>query len=195
MNDVICEALGDTPAAYTPASYVPTTSADPLASAWGRPAYTQPDWWAAVSPPLGTTLSATDSFAATEDYPASKVPVAFGEVQADALVREDRETAAAWTATDTTNRRDMSEHLEDREFRDAGQGRGDGREREKREDSDLVTARATDQSPHLEGRAQPGDIIGVETGGEQTHIGDTSEDEDKRRLDAQRALAKERGRD
>lgn len=40
---------------------------------------------------------------------------------------------------------------------------------------------AGDSSPHFDQRAQPGDVLGVETGGEQTHIGDTKEDEDKRR--------------
>ena len=40
-------------------------------------------------------------------------------------------------------------------------------------------------SPHLGGRAQPGDVIGVETGGEQTHVGETTEDENKRRRSAE----------
>jgi hypothetical protein len=31
------------------------------------------------------------------------------------------------------------------------------------------------------GRAQPGDVIGVETDGERTHLGETREDEDARR--------------
>jgi hypothetical protein len=47
-----------------------------------------------------------------------------------------------------------------------------------------------DTSPHLDGRAQPGDVLGVETGGERTYIGDTSEDEDKRRRDAEEAARK-----
>jgi hypothetical protein len=55
---------------------------------------------------------------------------------------------------------------------------------------ELVTARS-DVGPHMGGRAQPGDIIGLETGGE-THIGDTPEDEDKRRRDAERAATKAR---
>ena len=44
-------------------------------------------------------------------------------------------------------------------------------------------------SPHFEGRAQPGDVLGIETGGEETHIGDSKEDEDDRRhkaIDADR---------
>jgi len=38
-----------------------------------------------------------------------------------------------------------------------------------------------DVSPHLGGRAQPGDILGLETGGETTSLGDTAEDEDEKR--------------
>ena len=53
---------------------------------------------------------------------------------------------------------------------------------------ETVTARegAGDTSPHMGGRAQPGDVLGVETGGERTYVGDTSEDENKRRRDAGR---------
>ena len=64
-------------------------------------------------------------------------------------------------------------------------------------DRELVTARAwegersreqeQDLSPHLDGRAQPGDVLGLETGGERTYIGDTTEDENKRRETAERA--------
>ena len=60
---------------------------------------------------------------------------------------------------------------------------------------DLVTAREdrgdrsdlADSSPHFDGRAQPGDVLGLETGGERTGIGDTAEDENERRRDAERA--------
>ena len=41
-------------------------------------------------------------------------------------------------------------------------------------------------SPHMGGRAQPGDVLGVETGGETTSIGDTAEDENRRRRAAER---------
>jgi hypothetical protein len=66
-------------------------------------------------------------------------------------------------------------------------------------DRELVTARDravasktdsdADPSPHLDGRAQPGDVIGIETGGERTSIGDTVEDENARRRDAERTAA------
>jgi hypothetical protein len=48
-----------------------------------------------------------------------------------------------------------------------------------------------DVSPHFEGRAQPGDVLGIETGGERTHVGDTAEDENSRRRVAERALVEE----
>ena len=35
-----------------------------------------------------------------------------------------------------------------------------------------------------EERAQPGDVLGIERGGETTELGDTRESEDKRRRDA-----------
>jgi hypothetical protein len=47
-----------------------------------------------------------------------------------------------------------------------------------------------DPSPHFDGRAQPGDVIGVETEGERTYIGDTAEDENKRRQDAEASVAR-----
>jgi len=45
----------------------------------------------------------------------------------------------------------------------------------------LEPAEIHDTSPHFDGRAQPGDVLGIETGGEETHIGETSEDENERR--------------
>jgi len=47
-------------------------------------------------------------------------------------------------------------------------------------------AAAHDSSPHHDQRAQPGDVLGLETGGEQTHVGETKEDEDKRRAAAEK---------
>jgi hypothetical protein len=44
-----------------------------------------------------------------------------------------------------------------------------------------------DVSPHFAGRAQPGDILGIETGGETTKIGDSAEDENKRRRTAEKS--------
>jgi len=62
-------------------------------------------------------------------------------------------------------------------------------------DRELVTARdrnadGGDVSPHDGGRAQPGDILGIETGGERSHLGDEDQDENKRRRDAERGAGK-----
>jgi len=65
-----------------------------------------------------------------------------------------------------------------------------GQRRERQPEA--VVARAGDVSPHADGRAQPGDVIGVETGGERTHVGETSEDENKRRREAERARTRKR---
>jgi hypothetical protein len=61
-------------------------------------------------------------------------------------------------------------------------------------DHELVTGRESsapnagvvfdDASPHYAGRAQPGDVLGIETGGERTYVGDTADDEDRRRREA-----------
>jgi hypothetical protein len=53
------------------------------------------------------------------------------------------------------------------------------------QDKDAPTRETGEESPHFDGRAQPGDVLGVETGGERTYIGDTSEDENERRRRAE----------
>jgi hypothetical protein len=58
------------------------------------------------------------------------------------------------------------------------------------DDREAVMARGDDSSNSNGERAQPGDVIGVETGGERTYVGDTSEDEDKRRVEAEKAASK-----
>jgi hypothetical protein len=37
-------------------------------------------------------------------------------------------------------------------------------------------------------RAQPGDVLGIERGGETTSLGESAEDEDERRKDAEREV-------
>lgn len=51
-------------------------------------------------------------------------------------------------------------------------------------DSDASMRESGEASPHYGGRAQPGDVLGIETGGESTSIGDTAEDENERRRTA-----------
>lgn len=53
-----------------------------------------------------------------------------------------------------------------------------------------ATGASGDVSPHVGGRAQPGDVLGIETGGETTSIGETAEEEDKRRRAAEDAIRK-----
>jgi hypothetical protein len=67
-----------------------------------------------------------------------------------------------------------------------------GLNREADRSRELITAHGGDVSPQTAGRAQPGDIIGLDSGGETTHIGDTPEDEDERRRAAERAASKAR---
>ncbi len=40
-------------------------------------------------------------------------------------------------------------------------------------------------------RAQPGDVLGIERGGESTSLGDTEEDEDRRRRDLEKEAAED----
>jgi hypothetical protein len=62
-----------------------------------------------------------------------------------------------------------------------------------RDDDRVDTARiAGDESraPRYGERAQPGDILGIESSGETTGLGDTAQDEDKRRERAERDIRK-----
>jgi hypothetical protein len=63
-------------------------------------------------------------------------------------------------------------------------------DRQRSREAVMASENTADSSPHFDGRAQPGDVLGVETGGERTYIGDTSEDENKRRQDAEKANKK-----
>jgi hypothetical protein len=47
-----------------------------------------------------------------------------------------------------------------------------------------------DVSPHFDGRAQPGDVLGIETDGERTGISDTTQDENERRRKAERGRSR-----
>ena len=66
------------------------------------------------------------------------------------------------------------------------------RDRDEDRERELVVGQGGDASPHAGGRARPGDVIGLDEGGERTYLGDTSEDENERRGDAERDAAKPR---
>jgi PRC-barrel domain len=57
-------------------------------------------------------------------------------------------------------------------------------------DDEEIRAEGSDTSPHFDRRAQPGIVLGLETGGERTSIGDTTEDENEKRRDAEETVAK-----
>lgn len=61
--------------------------------------------------------------------------------------------------------------------------------REGPESDDQPRREEDDLSPHYGGRAQPGDVLGIETGGERTHVGESPEDENTRRREAEQAVA------
>jgi hypothetical protein len=115
-------------------------------------------------------------------------------------VRDDEAPAAAdtdrhfrqpawWTAG--AYAADRLRPVEPRSFESrAAAARGEEiRVREAR-DREQVIARGDeprdDVSPHPGRRAQPGDVLGIETAGETTGIGDSAEDEDERRRKAER---------
>jgi hypothetical protein len=140
---------------------VPT---DPLSPAWSRPDYTQPDWWSRVAVRDISNVSAGTA------YVPPTVVGATGELQAERELERELEREQVVAAA----------NVEDRDL-----------DRNRDRDRDRVAAHEADPSPHFDGRAQPGDVVGFETGGERTHIGETREDENKRRSDAERAYRKE----
>jgi hypothetical protein len=75
-------------------------------------------------------------------------------------------------------------------YSDRGQVRERVTARERAESEAEREGREADPSPYYDGRAQPGDVIGLETGGEQTHIGETRDDENERRRDAEKDASK-----
>jgi PRC-barrel domain protein len=67
----------------------------------------------------------------------------------------------------------------------SGGARGESRERER-----MVASGGAGDVTDNAVRAQPGDVLGLDTDGERTYIGDTSEDEDRRRVEAEKKAAK-----
>jgi hypothetical protein len=136
---------------------------EPLSAAWSRPEFAQPDWWASVSP-----------FGANADLsPAESSFLPTEDYPATKVARTTGELQADQIVEKERKTRTRSKTKAERE-------------------PEVVTARGPEPSPHFDGRAQPGDVLGVETGGERTYVGDTSEDENKRRIDAERDAAKKR---
>ena len=142
---------------------VVSSPGDPMASAWDRADYRQPGWWSTTAVGLDRGPDVSVSGSGYVETPD-------------------------YPATKVD--RAMGELQAERELARERETKGTRVSREA--ERDLVRAREADPSPHFEGRAQPGDVIGLETGGEQTHIGETAEDENKRRIDAERDAARRR---
>lgn len=144
----------------------------------GTTMYRQPDWWS------------------TTAYR----PERLRPIESRSFVnRTGPGTTAAFAATARSERDERHSHG------DVVHSHPDGHEHHTHDARELVTAHdgresrpdhdATheagardrdDVSPHFGGRAQPGDILGIETGGETTKIGDSAEEENKRRRTAEK---------
>jgi PRC-barrel domain protein len=111
------------------------TEGEPIAAAWDRPDFSNPEWWREPVRRSDTTQPSASS--ASQGDPALAPPIT----------------------------RDRS-----------------------RMERETVVARGADGGSDGSGRAQPGDVLGVARDGEQTHVGETSEDEDRRRRDAEREV-------
>lgn len=140
--------------------------------------YRQPDWWR------------KDAYRAEHLRPIesrsfkARTASAAAAAAASATTRDERHTHGDVTHSHPGGR---EQHTHDtRELvtaHDRDETRGDhdrvhdagGRDRD-------------DVSPHFGGRAQPGDILGIETGGETTKIGDSAEDENKRRRTKEKTM-------
>jgi hypothetical protein len=102
----------------------------------------------------------------------------FGHATGRGDIRRDYETEVA-------ARRDAAAEVSREDF-------GASREAMLARDDDRVDADRvvddTGRAPRYGERAQPGDVIGIESGGETTGIGDTADDEDTRRERAERDI-------
>jgi hypothetical protein len=173
LNDEICQVCGSSASEYS--------ADEPYSAAWERDDYRQPDWWQA-EPSLPSRMG-DGAFKEQVDYPplsgsVNYPPAAASMGYAPVAGSKDYAPVSGSAAVD--------DDAEERERRE---------ERERQSERELVTAREgkgrPDPSPYFDGRAQPGDVIGLETGGEQTHVGETKDDEDRRREQAERAASEQ----
>jgi hypothetical protein len=111
------------------------TDGEPIAAAWDRPDFRNPEWWR-------EPVRRSDA----PRRPTGSTPQ--GDPALAGRANRDRSTTAR----------------------------------------EAVVARAAGDGSDASGRAQPGDVLGVARDGEQTHVGETAEDEDRRRRDAEREV-------
>jgi PRC-barrel domain len=100
----------------------------------------------------------------------------------------DHLVAADVHVTDTYADRDRDSVLD--ADRTGAFGRDDARDRARSAEIDRDQLRDRDETraPAAGERAQPGDILGIESAGETTSLGDTASDEDKRREGAEKGI-------
>jgi hypothetical protein len=139
------------------------SAAEPLTAAWERSAYRYPDWWHAE--PIAARRMDERGVAATA---ADLGQPTLAELTRPVPRTESpsKDFAAAEKKAST-----VRPAVENREPALSGT---------------RAQRRGPEPSPHFDGRAQPGDVLGLETGGETTAIGDTAEDENQRRKKAEK---------
>lgn len=140
--------------------------------------YRQPDWW-----PANAYRAERLRPIHSRSFVAPTLTAGAGAVAATSATRDERHTHGDVTHSHPGGH---ETHTHDRD-RDLVVARGDDeRPRDHDREHDAGRRDTDDVSPHFGGRAQPGDILGIETGGETTKIGDSAEDENKRRRTAEK---------
>ena len=163
MKEADIRAINDEICAVTSVTEVSYSASDPLATAWDRPQYARPNWWN-TAPSLPERMGDAGVTAGVEYPPATDDSMQARGYKSESISGRD----ATGTQRDATP---------------------SGREQVSERDTTAAT-REKEESPYFDARAQPGDVIGLETGGEQTHIGETAEEENKRRRAAEEAAQK-----
>jgi hypothetical protein len=156
---------------------------------------TSPTWWnstawASTTPVTGAPSVSTGRPVIGEEVMARSDDQVRARAEHERMLAHERDTdrlaGADVSYTDTYRDRDRDGVRDDRDRvvapdRDRD-GTPDFRDPVVRRDRDDLRAPAVGE------RAQPGDILGIESAGETTSLGDTAEDEDKRRERAEKDI-------
>ena len=151
--------------------------------ATGTPGYDSSITWWDSAAWASTPVPGTPPVSAR--HPAVAGEAVFGRSEDPVRARAERERVRAHERDETRAGGSYTERDNDRLVgADTGGtgtyvSRGDDRARD-RDDDRLA--------PAVGERAQPGDVLGIESSGETTSIGDTAEDEDRRRERAERKI-------
>ena len=167
---------------------------------------TSPTWWnstawaSTVVPGTAAGTTGRPMVASEEVMGRSEDPVR-ARAEHERIVAHDREDLRTGTGafTDRDNDRlvagdvDVTGTYADRDRnvnRTGAFGGDDARDRARSAEIDRDELRDRDETraPAVGERAQPGDILGIESAGETTSLGDTAPDEDKRRESAEKDM-------